>query len=198
MKIGLTGGIGAGKSAVSVRFAHHGAVIVDADTIAREVVEPGTPGLSAITAEFGRDILAADGTLDRAALAKIVFADPERRAALERIVHPLVALRSGQIIAASPPQAVVVYDVPLLAELVVKGQRTTDEYDHVVVVEAPVETRIPRLVARGLPDWDAEARIASQCTDEERRAIADHVIVNDGTLAELDAQVDALWDSLTG
>ena len=197
MKIGLTGGIGAGKSAVSVRFAHHGAVIVDADTIAREVVEPGTPGLSAITAEFGRDILSADGTLDRAALAKIVFSDPERRAALERIVHPLVALRSGQIIAAAPPQAVVVYDVPLLAELVVKGQRTTDEYDHVVVVEAPVETRIPRLVARGLPDWDAEARIASQCTDEERRAIADHVIVNDGTLAELDAQVDALWERLT-
>ncbi len=197
MKIGLTGAIGAGKSAVSVRFAHHGAVIVDADTIAREVVEPGTPGLSAITAEFGRDILSADGTLDRAALAKIVFSDPERRAALERIVHPLVALRSGQIIAAAPPQAVVVYDVPLLAELVVKGQRTTDEYDHVVVVEAPVETRIPRLVARGLPDWDAEARIASQCTDEERRAIADHVIVNDGTLAELDAQVDALWERLT-
>jgi dephospho-CoA kinase len=197
MKIGLTGGIGAGKSAVSVRFAHHGAVIVDADLIAREVVEPGTPGLSAITAEFGRDILSADGTLDRAALAAIVFADPERRAALEQIVHPLVALRSGQIIAAAPPQAVVVYDVPLLAELVVKGQRTADEYDHVVVVEAPVETRIPRLVARGLPDWDAEARIASQCTDEERRAIADHVIVNDGTLEELDAQVDALWDLLT-
>jgi dephospho-CoA kinase len=197
MKIGLTGGIGAGKSAVSARFAHHGAVIVDADTIAREVVEPGTPGLSAITAEFGRDILAVDGTLDRAALATIVFADPERRTALEQIVHPLVALRSGQMIAAAPPQAVVVYDVPLLAELVVKGQRTTDEYDHVVVVEAPVETRIPRLVARGLPDWDAEARIASQCTDEERRAIADHVIVNDGTLAELDAQVDALWERLT-
>lgn len=197
MKIGLTGGIGAGKSAVSARFAHHGAVIVDADTIAREVVEPGTPGLSAITAEFGREILAADGTLDRAALATIVFADPERRTALEQIVHPLVALRSGQIIAAAPPQAIVVYDVPLLAELVVKGQRTTDEYDHVVVVEAPVETRIPRLVARGLPDWDAEARIASQCSDEERRAIADHVIVNDSTLAELDAQVDALWERLT-
>ena len=197
MKIGLTGGIGAGKSAVSARFAHHGAVVVDADTIAREVVEPGTPGLAAITAEFGREILAADGTLDRAALAKIVFADPDRRAALEQIVHPLVALRSGQLMAAAPPQAVVVYDVPLLAELVGKGQRTTDEYDVVVVVEAPEEVRITRLVARGLPEWDAEARIASQSSDEERRALADHVLVNDGTLEELDAQVDDLWERLT-
>ncbi len=197
MKIGLTGGIGAGKSAVSTRFARHGAVIVDADTIAREVVEPGTPGLSAIVAEFGRQVLAADGTLDRAALAAIVFADPERRTALEEIVHPLVALRSGQLIAAAPAQAVVVYDMPLLTELVVKGQRTTDEYDHVVVVEAPEEVRITRLVARGLPEWDAEARIASQSTDEERRAIADHVIVNDTTLEALEAAVDALWAELT-
>jgi dephospho-CoA kinase len=197
MKIGLTGGIGAGKSAVSTRFAHHGAVIVDADTIAREVVEPGTPGLSAIVAEFGKQVLAADGTLDRAALAAIVFTDPERRTALEEIVHPLVALRSGQLIAAASAQAVVVYDMPLLTELVVKGQRTTDEYDHVVVVEAPEELRITRLVARGLPEWDAEARIASQATDDERRAIADHVIVNDSTLEALDAQVDTLWTTLT-
>ncbi|MGD9957255.1 MAG: dephospho-CoA kinase [Candidatus Nanopelagicales bacterium] len=197
MRIGLTGGIGAGKSAVSTRFAAHGAVVVDADTIAREVVEPGTPGLAAIAAEFGTGVLAADGSLDRAALAAIVFADPERRAALEAIVHPLVAQRSGQLIAAAPPQAVVVYDVPLLVELVARGQRTTDEYDHVVVVEAPEDVRIERLVARGLPEWDAEARIASQATDEERRAVADHVIVNDGTLEELDAQVDALWSTLT-
>lgn len=197
MKIGLTGGIGAGKSAVSTRFSRHGAVVVDADTIAREVVEPGTPGLSAVVAEFGRQVLASDGSLDRAALAAIVFADPERRTALEEIVHPLVALRSGQLIAAAPAQAVVVYDMPLLAELVVKGQRTTDEYDHVVVVQAPEELRITRLVARGLPEWDAEARIASQSTDEERRAIADHVIVNDGTLEALNAQVDTLWTELT-
>lgn len=197
MKIGLTGGIGAGKSAVSTRFSHHGAVVVDADTIAREVVEPGTPGLSAVVAEFGRQVLASDGSLDRAALAAVVFADPERRTALEEIVHPLVALRSGQLIAAAPAQAVVVYDMPLLAELVVKGQRTTDEYDHVVVVQAPEELRITRLVARGLPEWDAEARIASQSTDEERRAIADHVIVNDGTLEALNAQVDTLWTELT-
>jgi dephospho-CoA kinase len=197
MRIGLTGGIGAGKSAVSARFAAHGAVVVDADTIAREVVEPGTPGLAAITAEFGRDVLASDGTLDRAALAAIVFADPERRTALEAIVHPLVAQRSGQLIAAAPAQAVVVYDVPLLVELVGRGQRSTDEYDVVVVVEAPEEVRIERLVARGLPEWDAEARIASQASDEERRALADHVIVNDGSLEELDAQVDALWSTLT-
>jgi len=197
MRIGLTGGIGAGKSAVSTRFAAHGAVIVDADTIAREVVEPGTPGLAAIAAEFGTGVLAPDGTLDRAALAAIVFSDPERRAALEAIVHPLVAQRSGQLIAAAPAQAVVVYDVPLLVELVQRGQRSTDEYDAIVVVEAPEDVRVERLVARGLPEWDAEARIASQASDEDRRALADHVIVNDGTLEELDAQVDALWSTLT-
>ena len=197
MRIGLTGGIGAGKSAVSARFAAHGAVIVDADTIAREVVEPGTPGLAAIAAEFGTGVLAPDGTLDRAALAAIVFADPERRAALEAIVHPLVAQRSGQLIAAAPAQAVVVYDVPLLVELVQRGQRTTDEYVSIVVVEAPEDVRIERLVARGLPEWDAEARIASQASDEERRALADHVIVNERTLEELDAAVDALWSTLT-
>lgn len=197
MRIGLTGGIGAGKSAVSARFAAHGAVIVDADTIAREVVEPGTPGLAAIAAEFGTGVLAPDGTLDRAALAAIVFSDPERRSALEAIVHPLVAQRSGQLIAAAPAQAVVVYDVPLLVELVQRGQRSTDEYDSIVVVEAPEDVRIERLVARGLPEWDAEARIASQASDAERRALADHVLVNDGTLEELDAAVDALWSTLT-
>ena len=193
MRVGLTGGIGAGKSAVSQRLIERGAVVVDADTIAREVVEPGTPGLAAVVAEFGPGVLQADGALDRAALAAIVFPDAERRAALEAILHPLIAARSDELIASAPAGSVVVYDMPLLAELVARGQRSLAEYDAIVVVEAPAEVRVPRLVARGLPQWDAEARIASQSTDEERRAIATHVLVNDGTLDELYDQVDALW-----
>jgi dephospho-CoA kinase len=196
MKIGLTGGIGAGKSAVAARLSAHGAVIVDADAIAREVVAPGTPGLAAIVAEFGDGILQADGALDRAAMAAIVFTDPERRTALEAIVHPLVGARSAELIAAAPAGAVVVYDVPLLAETMHTTRSGGHEFDVVVVVEAPAETRIPRLVARGIPEWDAEARIASQASDEERRALADHVLVNDGSLAELEAAVDALWPQL--
>ena len=197
MKIGLTGGIGAGKSAVSARFAQHGAVVVDADTIAREVVAPGTPGLSAITAEFGREILAADGSLDRAALASIVFTDPDRRRALEAIVHPLVGVRSAGLIAAAPAGAFVVYDVPLLAESSSTDRDRRAEFDAVVVVEAPMGDRLVRLVARGLTPEDARARIAAQATDEQRRSIADHVLVNDGDLADLDASVDALWELLT-
>jgi len=197
MRVGLTGGIGAGKSAVSQRLIERGAVVVDADTIAREVVEPGTPGLAAVVAEFGPGVLQADGALDRAALAAIVFPDAERRAALEAILHPLIAARSDELIASAPAGSVVVYDMPLLAELVARGQRSLAEYDAIVVVEAPAEVRVPRLVARGLPQWDAEARIASQSSDEERRAIATHVLVNDGTLDELYDQVDALWDMLT-
>jgi dephospho-CoA kinase len=171
--------------------------VVDADRIAREVLEPGTPGLAAVVAEFGPSVLTPDGALDRAAMASIVFADAARRQALEAIVHPLVGQRSAQLLASAPEGAVVVYDVPLLAESAGGSRDRTGEFDSVVVVEAPLETRVARLVARGLAEGDARARIAAQASDEDRRAIADHVLVNDGDLAALDSRVDALWAELT-
>lgn len=198
MRISVTGGIGSGKSSVSARLAELGAVVVDADRIAREVVEPGTPGLAAVVAEFGPGVVAPDGSLDRAALASVVFSDAARRSALEAIVHPLVGARSADLLASAPPGAVVVYDVPLLAESAGTDRHRTAEFDAVVVVEAPVEVRVERLVARGLTADDARARIGAQASDEQRRALADHVIVNDGDLASLRAAVDALWANLTG
>jgi dephospho-CoA kinase len=197
MKVALTGGIGSGKSSVAARLEALGAVVVDADAIAREVVERGTPGLAAVVAEFGDDVLAEDGSLDRAAMAAIVFADPERRRSLEAIVHPLVAARSAELLAAAPANAVVVYDVPLLAESHGTGRDRTGEFDAVVVVEAPLEVRVARLKARGLSEDDARARIAAQVTDADRRAIADHVILNGGGLDDLDVAVDGLWAALT-
>lgn len=195
MRIAVTGGIGSGKSAVTSRLAARGAVVVDADALAREVVEPGTPGLAAVVAEFGEGVLRPDGSLDRPALAAIVFADAERRAALEAIVHPLVGRRSQELLDAAPPDAVVVYDVPLLAESAHLGR--VEGFDAVVVVEAPLETRVQRLVTRGLSEDDARARIAAQASDEDRRAIADHLVDNSSDLDALDAVVDRLWRSLT-
>lgn len=194
MRIAVTGGIGSGKSSVTARLAEHGAVVIDADRIAREVVEPGTPGLAAVVAEFGPGILTADGALDRPALAAIVFADPERRRALEAIVHPLVGRRSQELLDAAPADAVVVYDVPLLAESSDFGR--AGGFDRVVVVTAPVETRVRRLVERGLTEADARARIAAQADDASRLAIADLVVDNGGTEAELDAAADRLWSAL--
>jgi dephospho-CoA kinase len=186
--MGLTGGIGSGKSTVSRLMAGRGAVIVDADQIAREVVEPGTPGLAAVVDAFGPQVLAADGTLDRPALAALVFADPDARRRLDAIVHPLVRERAGELAAAAPAGAVVVHDVPLLVET---GQGAS--YDLVLVVEADPETRVARLVQRGLTEEDARARIAAQATDDERRAVADVVLDNSGTPEELAAQVDRFW-----
>ena len=188
LRIGLTGGIGSGKSTVSARLAGHGAVVVDADRIAREVVEPGTPGLAAVVAAFGPGVLAGDGALDRPALAAVVFADEQARRRLDGIVHPLVRARATELAAAAPPDAVVVHDVPLLVET---GQ--AGSYDVVLVVEAPLESRVARLVARGLPEADARARIAAQATDEQRRAVADVVLDNSGTPEQLAAQVDRFW-----
>jgi len=188
LRIGLTGGIGSGKSTVSRLLAERGAVIVDADVIAREVVEPGTPGLAAVVDAFGPGILAADGSLDRPALAAVVFADPEARRQLDAIVHPLVRARATEVASAAPPDAVVVNDVPLLVET---GQ--AGAYDLVLVVEADPETRVARLVQRGLTAEDARARMAAQATDEQRCAVADVVLDNSGTEDELAAQVDRLW-----
>jgi dephospho-CoA kinase len=193
LRIGLTGGIGSGKSTVSGLLAARGAVIVDADRIAREVVEPGTPGLARIVEAFGGEILASDGSLDRAALAAVVFADPEARRKLDGIVHPLVRARATELAAAAPADAVVVHDVPLLVET---GQASA--YDVVLVVEADPATRVARLVQRGLPAEDARARMAAQASDEQRRAVADVVLDNGGTPEQLAEQVDRFWVERVG
>ncbi|GAA3233501.1 dephospho-CoA kinase [Actinocorallia longicatena] len=192
LKVGLTGGIGSGKSEVSRGLVARGAVLIDSDAMAREVVEPGTPGLAAIVEEFGPGVLRADGALDREKLGSIVFSDPEKLAALNGITHPLIGARGQELLAAAPEGSIVVYDVPLLAE-----NRLKPLYDLVVVVDAPVETQLDRLTSqRGMTEEAAGARIAAQATREERRAIADHVIDNSGTLEELHAHIDALWADL--
>ncbi|SED91601.1 MULTISPECIES: dephospho-CoA kinase [unclassified Streptomyces] len=192
LKVGLTGGIGAGKSEVSRLLVGHGAVLVDADRIAREVVEPGTPGLAAVVEEFGPGILTPQGTLDRPALGAIVFADPDRLAALNAIVHPLVRDRSAELEKAAGPDSVVVHDVPLLTE-----NGLAPLYDLVVVVDAAPETQLDRLVRlRGMTEADARARMAAQATREQRRAVADLVIDNDGPVEELADRVRAVWAEL--
>ncbi|RBY85646.1 dephospho-CoA kinase [Blastococcus sp. TF02A-30] len=188
LRIGLTGGIGSGKSTVAKLLVERGAVLIDADRIAREVVAPGTPGLAAVVDAFGDGVLTADGALDRPALAALVFADPQARARLDALVHPLVRARSAELLAEVPDGAVVVNDVPLLVET---GQAAS--YDLVLVVEADTETRVARLVGRGLTEDDARARIGAQATDEQRRAVADVVLDNTGTPEELAAQVDRFW-----
>ena len=194
LRIGLTGGIGSGKSTVARLLAERGAVVVDADAIAREVVEPGTPGLAAVVATFGEDVLTPDGALDRPALGAVVFADPDARERLNAIVHPLVRERAAELAAAVPDDGVVVHDIPLLVE---SGQAGTGDargaHDLVLVVETDLDTRLERLVQRGMTEEDARARIAVQATDEERRAVADVVLDNSGTPGELAAQVDRLW-----
>ncbi|MCO6011714.1 dephospho-CoA kinase [Actinoallomurus purpureus] len=193
LSVGLTGGIGSGKSEASRRLAERGAVIVDADAAAREVVEPGTPGLAEVVAEFGGEVLRPDGSLDRERLGSIVFADDERRARLNAIVHPRVGERMRELVEQAPPDAIVVYDVPLIAENDLAGM-----YDLVVVVDAPVEEQVRRLTERrGMTEADARARIAAQATREKRLAIADRVIDNSGGLDRLAEQVDELWTELT-
>ncbi|WP_030348041.1 dephospho-CoA kinase [Streptomyces sp. NRRL S-1022] len=192
LTVGLTGGIGAGKSEVSRLFVQHGAVLIDADRIAREVVAPGTPGLAAVVDAFGADILAADGSLDRPRLGSVVFADPEKLAVLNAIVHPLVGARSRELESAAAPDAVVVHDVPLLTE-----NGLAPLYDVVVVVDATPGTQLDRLVRlRGMTEEDARARMAAQATREQRREIADIVIDNDVPLDALEKRVAEVWDDL--
>ncbi|MEU6485226.1 dephospho-CoA kinase [Streptomyces sp. NPDC046887] len=193
LKVGLTGGIGAGKSEVSRLLVSYGAVLVDADLIAREVVQPGTPGLAAVVAEFGPGVLTEEGALDRPRLGAIVFADADRLAALNAIVHPLVRDRTAELEAAAGPGAVVVNDVPLLAE-----NGLVPLYDLVIVVDARPETQLDRLVRlRGMTEEDARARMAAQADREQRLAVADIVIDNDGPREALEPQVRTVWTELT-
>ncbi|WP_017607967.1 dephospho-CoA kinase [Nocardiopsis xinjiangensis] len=195
LKVGLTGGIGSGKSAVSAELSSYGAAVIDADAIARQVVEPGTPGLSEVVEEFGERVLAEDGGLDRAVLGEIVFADQERLARLNAIVHPRVGERSGQLMeeALAADTKVVVYDVPLLVE---NGLGSL--YDVVVVVDAPDEVRVERVALnRGMPREQVRARIRAQADRDTRLAAADLVVDNSGSRDELRARVAELWRELS-
>lgn len=189
LRVGLTGGIGSGKSTVAARLGQLGAVLIDADRIAREVVAPGTPGLEAVVAEFGSGILAADGSLDRSALGRVVFADEHRRKALNAIVHPLVYQRRTELAAAAPADAVVVEDIPLLVE-----NRLGAGFHLVAVVHAPADVRVRRLHHdRGMDPEDAWARVRAQASDEDRRAAADVWLDNSGDRAQVLAAVTAVW-----
>ena len=196
--IGLTGGIAAGKSTVSARWAEHGAVVVDADKLARDAVAPGSDGLRRVAERFGPGVIAADGSLDRPALGAIVFADPAARKDLEAITHPEVwrlAQAAFDAAEAADPDAVIVYDVPLLAEA--RGSRPL-RFDAVVVVDAPAAQRIERLVEhRGTTRQEAERRVASQASDAERLALADHVVDATGTVADTIRSADEVWERLT-
>ncbi|PZU48324.1 MAG: dephospho-CoA kinase [Microbacterium sp.] len=193
--IALTGGIASGKSTIARRLAERGAIVVDADAIVRDVQQPGSAALDEIAREFGADLIGADGALDRSALGALVFGDPDALARLNAIIHPAVREESVRRFAeafAADAGAVVVYDVPLLVEA-----RVDDPWDLIVVADAPAALRARRLVElRGLSEADAAARIASQVSDEARRAIADVVIDTSGTVAETLAQTDALWDRI--
>jgi dephospho-CoA kinase len=189
LRVGLTGGIGSGKSTVAQRFSALGALVIDADVLAREVVAPGSPGLAAIVERFGEGVLDDAGAVNRPALGAIVFADGRSRRDLEGITHPLIARRTAELVAAAPDDAIVVHDVPLLVE-----KHYEPGYHLVVVVGAAAETRVKRLMhTRGMTEADARSRIASQATDEERREAADVWLENDGHKEGLLALVDALW-----
>jgi len=191
--VGLTGGIASGKSAVADLLAERGAVIIDADVLAREVVEPGTPGLASVVRRFGSGVLLPGGSLDRARLGEIVFSDADARADLNAIVHPAVRARAAALVARTPHDAVVVQVIPLLVET---GQSAS--FDIVVVVDVDEETQLRRLMARNhLTRADAEARVAAQASRAERLAAADIVVDNGGTVADLTPRVNALWRRLT-
>ena len=197
LRVGLTGGIGSGKSEVARRLADRGAVVIDADVAAREVVVPGSPGLAQIAAAFGESVLRPDGSLDRERLGQTVFADPGLRATLNAIVHPLVRAwmeeaERAAVRASPPPGPVIVHDVPLLAE-----SRGTAGFDVVIVVDVPPELQVERLVRlRGMAADQARARMAAQASREQRLAVADIVIDNSGSLDDLDRRIAEVWTDL--
>ncbi len=190
--VGLTGGIGAGKSTVAALLAERGAVVLDADQVAREVVEPDQPAFAALVEQFGPSIVDADGRLDRQALANVAFATPKSKAALDAITHPAIHAEFGRRMLEAP-DGIIVLDVPLLVESKTAAERG---YEVVIVVEAPEALRLDRLEGRGVPREDAQARMRAQATDEERRAVATHLIDNGADQAALVAQVDTLWTDL--
>lgn len=192
MRVGLTGGVASGKSTVSAVLDELGAVVVDSDVIAREVVAPGTPGLTAVVGEFGHQVLAADGSLDRPALGRLVFGDDDARRRLEGIVHPLVRARAAEVEHAAPDGSLVVHDIPLLVET---GQG--DRFEVVVVVDVPEEVQLARMVSdRGWTEEDARARIAAQASREDRLAVATHVLDNTGSRDDLRRVVEELYAGL--
>jgi dephospho-CoA kinase len=192
LRVGLTGGIASGKSTISALLAEHGALVIDSDLLAREVVAAGTPGLADVLVAFGPDVLTDEGHLDRAAMGRRVFGDEPARRRLEAIVHPRVRARAAEIEAVAPSDAVVVHDIPLLVET---GQGA--EFDVVVVVDVPIEVQVTRLIGQRDMDADeAQTRIAAQVGRDERLAVATHVLRNDGTLEQLRAAVDDLWSGL--
>ncbi|MBH0129034.1 dephospho-CoA kinase [Salinibacterium sp. NK8237] len=194
--IALTGGIASGKSTVAKRWAEHGAVVVDADALAREVVEPDSPALAAIVDRFGADVLHDDGSLNRQALGSIVFGDSDARQALNSITHPAISRLAKQRFAAAfdrDPEALIVYDIPLLVE---SGQ-PVDKFSAVVTVEADPETRIQRLIEhRNMPRGEAEGRVASQASSADRRAVADFVVDSGAELADTERHADNVWQLL--
>lgn len=186
--VALTGGIGSGKSEVAKRLVSLGAQEIDADAIARQVTEPGSQGLARVVSHFGKNVQALDGSLDREALARIVFGSAEKRKELEQILHPLIRERTSALLKNSKAE-IVIYSVPLLAETGVDH-----DFDMVVTVEAGIENQVSRLMAnRNMTEADARARIAAQATQDERQAIADVTVDNSGTLENLDAQITNLW-----
>jgi dephospho-CoA kinase len=192
LRVGLTGGIASGKTAVSDALAEHGAVVIDADLLAREVVEPGTPGLAAVVERFGVGVLTDDGRLDREALGRIVFTDPDARRELEAIIHPAVRGRAAEIEATAAPDAVVVHVIPLLVET---GQH--DDFDVLVVVDVHPELQLSRLQQRnGLDSASARARVGAQALRQDRLTVADIVVDNSTTRDDLRRQIDGLWDDL--
>ena len=191
--VGLTGGIGSGKSAVAARLAELGAVIIDSDRLAREVVAPGTEGFADVVEAFGSAVVGPDGSLDRPALGRLVFGDEVKRRRLEAIIHPRVRARAAELAAAAPEGAVAINDVPLLVEA-----GLADTYEAVIVVFASEDIRVERLMReRSMTEAEARSRIAAQATDEQRHAVADIEVVNEGTLEELRSNVDAIWPKLT-
>jgi len=192
MRVGLTGGVASGKSTVSAILEELGAVVVDADRLAREVVAPGTEGLAEIEKAFGPGVLTPEGQLDRPAMGRIVFADPAKRSVLEGIIHPRVRARGAELEAAAGPDAVVVHDIPLLVET---GQ--ADAFDAVVVVEVPAQVQVDRMTGlRGMSEDDALARMAAQATAAQRRAVATYLIENTGTREDLRQRVTEVFEEL--